>query len=131
MVNVELLRKELEYITAFPEEHQQKDWLVMNRENVCGTAGCLAGNAALHAGRVVGYTAVTEKLTIWRPENWETYPPYNMDRAWTAIGKELFDISDAQAITLFGPYNSLRRLWEIAREITHGEIEVPIELPDE
>jgi hypothetical protein len=126
MINVPLLRKELEYITAHPEEHDQLIWL-RNRfegENRCGTAGCLAGNAVLHAGRVEGWTDVKYDGRKYVVGPTRYFPSGG---SWTDVGAELFGLNTDQAIDLFDETNTLRRMWRLANRFTYGEIEIPPE----
>lgn len=47
-VDVERLRAELEFITANPEQWEQREIAV--RKDNCGTACCVAGWTVIHAG---------------------------------------------------------------------------------
>lgn len=51
-INTELLLRELRHVTIQFEEHDQGLWLqsLGLRPTACGSTGCLAGNAVLHAG---------------------------------------------------------------------------------
>lgn len=112
MVNVPLLRKELEHVTHHPKEWNQTVWLRRWIPNQCGTLGCLAGNTVLHAGL---------ELRL-EPEG--TYMPmdgYTIKHHAT----NLLGLTVCQANALFDGSNSLLDLWSIANRITDGEIEVP------
>lgn len=50
MVNKELLKATIDVINAKPELHDQANWVRIEEENVCGTAMCFAGHAAILAG---------------------------------------------------------------------------------
>ena len=49
-LNVELLDKTLDYIEAYPEEHDQSAW-------ICGTKMCFAGHALCQAGHTLASSA--------------------------------------------------------------------------
>lgn len=118
MANTELLRKELQYITDHPEAWVQETWLDPDPNSGCGSVGCLAGNAAVHAGRAI----------LKRDEDGEWYEPDHPSGCFLELGAELFGINEDEAEWLFEGDNSLQELWEIASDITNGEIEVPVEL---
>jgi|SRR5687768_6894074 len=53
MVNVELLKETLEIIEKNPQNYDQSNWVRKDSNNVCGTAMCFAGHAAVLAGAEV------------------------------------------------------------------------------
>lgn len=117
-VNVALLREALAHITDHPERWDQAVWL---QRWPCGTAGCLAGHVVL--------------LSPYADPFWEGVTP-NYDSAWRAtlrgevldvdlVAQELLGIDRWDRERLFDPDNSLPWLWELAWEITDGEIEIP------
>lgn len=120
MVNVPLLRKELEHITAHPEDWDQGNWLIGRRRASCGTAGCLAGNTVLHDG--------------WYPNTANSHfnhpvahviKEQHREASVKAVASDLLQLTRHQASVLFAGHNSLLDLWMIASELTNGEIEVP------
>jgi len=142
-INVPLLRKELEFLTAHPEQHKQSWWLewrdaVLNETIECGTKGCLAGNALLHAGRLRGHTHVywtgsgyeSDGTNYW-PDG-EDYASYAEHSAlsWTRAGAALFGLTYTQADKVFYQNNTLPDLWRLANKFTNGEIEIPPEVSD-
>lgn len=120
MADVDLLRKELQYITDHPEAWLQETWLSPDPNNGCGSVGCLAGNAAIHAGRAI---LKHDGIGEW-------YEADHPSGDFLVLGAELFDISEDEATWLFEGDNSLLDLWVIARDITRGEIQIPAELDE-
>lgn len=110
LLNVPLLRKELEFITANPRSWRQGTWLRRNSD--CGTQGCLAGNTVLHAGQA-----------MWsgNEDGWTTKNGFG----WSVNAGYLLGLNDAQQSLLFSSENSLWDLWNYARMISHGEIQIP------
>lgn len=50
MLNKELLKETLDIIKLKPSEYDQTSWVRVEEANVCGTAMCFAGHAAILAG---------------------------------------------------------------------------------
>lgn len=115
MANVDLLRNELQYITDHPEAWLQETWLSPDPNNGCGSVGCLAGNAAIHAGRAI--------LKHDDVGNW--YEADHPSGDFLVLGAELLDLTLDEATWLFEGDNSLLDLWVIAHNITLGQIEIP------
>ena len=124
-VNVELLRKTLEHITAHPEEWDQGIWA---RRDACGTALCAAGHAVQIAGHKLHWVACCDSPDCGA-----------LARAITAAGelrpipdvaREELGLTKEQGDWLFGGLNSLPDLWEIANYYTDGAIEVPPGMED-
>lgn len=129
-IDVPILRKALEHITAHPEEWEQKRWA---SKTLCGTSCCLAGTILAQQG----YNFVF-------PEgDWDTEyaakddgPPEYIPRVasaellgrtvthWNADGgdEEYYRVSE-----LWLGHNTLPDLWRKASELTDGEIKVPEE----
>lgn len=116
-INVPLLRKTLEHITAHPEEWDQDTWAVESEESSCGTAYCLAG----HTAQSLGYPLV------WQPGT-------NMASFCLADGKlrtienvamHALGLDYHDAVRLFSATNNLHTLWSVANELTGGEIDIP------
>lgn len=112
-INVPLLRKTLEHITAHPTEWNQEYWgrtFNNERDEVCGTAYCLAGHAVVMTGHTLtfsngGYSHFTDQ------------------------GEEIGEVAERElgltydeAYELFHDQNSLFDLWELAEQFTDGEI---------
>lgn len=51
MVNVELLKETLQVIEKNPHNYDQSNWVRKDSQNVCGTAMCIAGHAAVLSGQ--------------------------------------------------------------------------------
>lgn len=119
-VNVPLLRKTLEHITAHPEEWDQASWA--QRDPVCGTKFCLAGTAVA----LQGHEFVWNEYECECCQNIATKITgglYIEEQAAADLG-----LSSTQADRLFNAGNSLNDLWDIAASITDGRIEKPIDL---
>ncbi len=126
-VNVPLLRKVLDHITAHPEEHDQREYGV--RTN-CGTAYCLAGHVAVMQGH---------ELRFRKAE----YSGDGRARATHGAGAEIavaaipgggtveqtardaLGLDRLQAYRLFHEDNTLDELWTLAGEFTDGAIQRP------
>lgn len=117
-IDVPLLRKELEYITAHREHWNQGTWLNA-ADTSCGTVGCLAGNTLLHTGNVECYSVVETRKVYYTPiGQW----------SWGWEAKKVLGLSICQADHLFYEHNTLHDLWRLANEYTSGEIEIPLEV---
>ena len=122
-INVPLLRKELEYVTAHRDQWYQPEWLT---RSVCGTTGCLAGNAVLNAGYRPDWNYEssihqTDTAVVVDVESGER-------RDVLDVATRLFGLDDDDADWLFHPQSSLLQLWVTASHLTEGAIEVPPEL---
>lgn len=129
------LARELREITIYPEKHDQTLWYRAEKNptetglplTACGSAGCLAGNAVVSAGREL----------VWRQDEYHTASGWKL--GWTASecklpngdvkmieteARDLFGLTSDQARSLFDGDNSLETLWETAIEITEGDIDV-------
>lgn len=124
-INVELLRKELEFCEANPELHAQNLWattpdkaavILASEAHTCGTAACLAGWTALHAGLdlAVGPNGDVTVMNGLRP----------YEHVRTAAVR-LLGLSADDASLLFAPRNSVTTLWCLAHYLTEGAIEIP------
>lgn len=145
-VNVELLRKTLEDITAHPEEWNQKSWASKIYEvagvrldpgdsrslwestdygkedqlTVCGTAMCLAGTVAVkHLGGKLVFDEMRHSASHVEIDGVKSLI---RDTARAALGLDF-----EQSERLFSSFNSLERLWDLAGEFTDGEIEIPLQ----
>lgn len=107
--NVELLDRTLAYIEEHPEEWDQKEW-------VCGSTACFAGNALLleglerirtSNGRLLSRTDLQVPSTGASVEIAET--------AKCALG-----LTDMQARTLFAGFNNMAALRQMVANIKVG-----------
>lgn len=114
-VNTAVLRKALEFITAHPGEWDQDFWA---QRTDCGTTYCLAGTVAVQQGYELSFDDVGGASQVTTGEG-------IADVAERELG-----LTEAQADELFIESDTLRDLYRVARDITNGEIEVPVELPD-
>lgn len=130
------LRSELTRITMNPEAHDQAVWMEAEKDptqypqTACGTTGCLAGNAVLHAG---------DKL-LWEPKMRYDYDTdqyvqsgkfearlcqvEGVTRSVASRAGELFGLSDFQRDEMFAAHNSIADLWSFAIEFSDGRIDV-------
>ena len=132
MIDVPLLRKELEHITVHRDEWDQSTWLRPSRTTECGTVGCLAGNTVLHAGWLPATTNGVVDLDV---ASTSTQLEYVTD------GRRVLSVRDVatgelglnrwQASLLFNGQNSLPALWIMANVLTDGEVDVPPPLIEE
>lgn len=124
-INVPLMRKVLEHITAHPEEHNQHVWA---ERNPCGTTYCMAGQTVLMAGHEIAWSNGSEPdldedcadhvtTRIETPDGRSNYIPH-------VAAREL-GLSGCQATELFYDSTSIEDLWENANHYTDGEIEIP------
>lgn len=120
-VNVPLLRKILEHITAHPEEWHQEWWAIKTSESSCGTACCVAGWAAFLGGYSFrwGHLQDNDKASVnVGGKAGKTIPE---------IARKLLGLNQDQGTELFYSGNTLKDLWADAHEFTNGEIEIPEE----
>lgn len=138
---IDRLRRELEFLTAHPERHDQGTWYRLPRPEAvdaepgtdwtCGTSGCLAGWTALHADYQPwvdkrGYVADDARVVRPGPG-----PAYERLVDVHDLARDLLGLTDRQANLLFGGDNALRDLWEYARVFTNGAIVVPADVAAE
>lgn len=119
-VDVPLLRKALDHITAHPEEWRQSWWV---SKTDCGTACCLAGHVALMTGHEINWQS-----DVWRfarGEDVSTASTVEDGRHIALVAQEELGLNDSQQETLFHAQNSLSELWHLASRFTNGEIEIP------
>lgn len=132
-INVPLLRKVLEHITAHPEEWDQEVWAKKTTENSCGTACCVAGWTAVFSGHSLVWDE-GEALAVRRPDDWNGltgFSPTGITADLVHISylaREELGLDDGAACALFAGGNSLSRLWALAHHFTNGEIEIPEEM---
>lgn len=120
MLKVPTLRKELERITSNPEIWNQATWwdVVSSSENICGTKGCLAGNA-IHNSTT--FTIVECGVDDFVPQRISTGQRWD----WEQAGADVLGLTEQEATILFSPSQSLYGLWVNANKFSNGEIEVP------
>jgi hypothetical protein len=135
MVNVPELRKELEHITAHPEEWTQGSWILSTSRTACGTMGCLAGNAALHNGWAPcderGRKAKLPHLRFTGTEHFEFVVRDGNVRTVPYAAREVFGLTSNEANVLFNANNKLIDLWQFAELLTDGELRTPPDVVEE
>ncbi len=120
-INVPLLRKALDHITAHPQEWRQE---LYGMRTDCGTTGCIAYHAVVLAGHSPGFGADGGTNTVSDVLDRRGDPAYLPIVAAADLG-----LNPDQRWALFCGGNSLADLWRLAAEFTAGEIEVPEHLP--
>lgn len=116
-VNIPLLRKVLDHVTAHPEEHNQSMWGVRTS---CGTAYCIAGHALVMSGVQLGWEDTADGYG---------YATVDVTKDGEQIhdaARRVLGLDDVQAYLLFDPNNSRDRAWAIAADITDGKIQRPM-----
>ncbi len=119
MLNVPLLRKTLEHITAHPKEHDQEIWAL--RLPSCGTKGCVAYHAAIMEGDLQAISSFDG--LIWHIEDHNGKRVGSIQR----VAQDRLGLNDWQAGVLFESNNTVSRLWQLAHKFSSGEIEIPPE----
>lgn len=110
-VNVPLLRKILDHITAHPEEHDQEVWA---ERTACGTVMCLAGHAAVMTGHTIAYE---------RRANGDWMVRYCTNGEQIEdVARDALGLTYLQAAKLFDSQNSRDTLWDLAETFTDGQI---------
>jgi hypothetical protein len=121
-VDVPVLRKALEHITAHPEEWNQEEWI---RTDSCGTVCCLAGTVAMQAGYKPFF------VSDFGSTAYMVTSPEGEGRFVRSAARELMNLDEENSQLLFSGGNSLSTLWTMASTMTNGEIQVPEDLPVE
>jgi hypothetical protein len=113
-VDVPLLIKVLDHITAHPEEWDQETWAI---KTSCGTACCVAGHAVVMAGHTLQfgsyYPGTSSAMRV------------SDGRSIENVARQELGLSVDQADLLFNSSNTLYNLWWIACDLTDGAIQVP------
>lgn len=115
IINIERLRKEMEFITTHRDKHDQSVWAA---KTSCGTVGCLAGNIVFNEGLEIDWLGKNASYCF--DEQGDNVSI--RDQAALILG-----LSWDQAEILFDGNNNLPGMWRYISNITNGEIEVPIE----
>jgi hypothetical protein len=124
-IDVARLRKELEYVTAHRDEHEQRFWAV--RRPGCGTSHCLAGTVVMHEGLALDWKPITDPGSEWHGADSARRVADGRDIRDAA--RDLLGITTFEADALFFAENDLHTLWCVAEHITRGEITLPPEVP--
>jgi hypothetical protein len=124
-VNVPLLRKGLEHITAHPEEWDQQSWAV---QTPCGTQFCLAGHVASMIGHEMRWDVSDCGCGDLSCCPAAASCVVSEDDAEATIGDVAGDalgLTYRQRDALFWGGNNLETMWELASHYTNGEIQPP------
>jgi hypothetical protein len=134
MIDVDRLRRELEFVTAHPDRWKQDAWYVLPTSSTvetepgtdwtCGTTACLAGWTALHAD------LVPVSAPGHHPDGVYVRDGDGHDWLVDDAAVDLLRLGPDEAELLFDGGNTLRDLWEYARVFTGGRIEVPPTVAD-
>jgi hypothetical protein len=116
-INVPLLRKALEFAETHPEEIELGSWAVRSS---CGTTACIAGTIAILAGHKIDWSSATRHVHGLLSADYVTDGRHIESVAMTEIG-----IDDGSAYQLFY-CEDLDEVWEVAEELTNGEIQRPV-----
>lgn len=120
-INVPLLRKTLEHITAHPDEWDQDIWA---ERTPCGTVACLAGTAVLLQGFELDFYE-SECDCGCREGTTASYVISDPPQTIQEVARTTLGLTEDQADDLFESDNTLRDLWAYANSFTNGEIEIP------
>jgi hypothetical protein len=104
-MNIDRLRGLVEHIKEFPEEWDQTTYVGV--ASACGTACCLAGHAALAAGKHPGFS----------PSN--TEPAYRDSRAVAVAASQYLGLTLHESCWLF---SATRTLADFERVIETGRV---------
>lgn len=124
----------LVWLTANPDKHEQGIYIEVNHDEFvtreaaeaawdCGTAGCLAGHAAIYDGwrpKVNTTSFFDEEPIFWLSDTFVTKgeETYSVDD----VANELFGLDDEQGEWLYYGNNTIDDLWRIADELSDGRI---------
>lgn len=114
-INTPLLRKTLEHITLNRSEWNQHVWFGFASSSHCGTAGCLAGHAAVLSGVPLAYT-YSRHGNVGVPVMSQDGLPLS------AVAYRELGLTPSEADLLFYSHNSLENLWSLAESFTDGDI---------
>jgi hypothetical protein len=120
-IDVALLRKELEYVTAHRDQWEQREWIA---RHYCGTTGCLAGNVVLNAGYRPSWKSndASSAAYVTLPDD-----PHVV-RSVRGVARDLLGLDEEQSNVMFASHNTLHDLWQLAAELTDGAIRVPADV---
>lgn len=147
-VNDALLDRVVDFVSTYPEVHDQSDWVNFDKDdvpevvlpdgrNVCGTAACVAGWAVIMDNPRVGLrpvyynepylgaygTAYVHLADDDKDTPADQHREYKVSAMvdFQAEGREALGLTRAEASHLFSASNSLEDVQTIAKEIKNGE----------
>lgn len=112
-LNIPLIRKVMEYLTAHPEEHDQLVWA---QRTPCGTTACMAGHTVLLTGGQFLWSGDQADYCILPGDDFVARHEVD-DAAQDALG-----LTTTQAVTLFYECDTLDELWRYVEFITGGQV---------
>ena len=127
IIDVVLLRKVMEHITAHPDEHDQDVWAI---EAPCGTVACIAGHTVIMSGLT---------FRVDPPDDYERthYGAVRSAEVVAETGEEvdvaaqrLLGLTDDEANALFLDADTISEIWDVVERITDGELTRPADLAD-
>lgn len=116
------LRAVLVGITVGELRWRQDRWTVLAHEG-CGTAGCVAGWLSMAAGGVPAHALLGASVMV--RDHLTTVREHAAEVLGLSGGD---DLAGYVLSYLFAAENTLRKLWEIAEQITEGAIRCPDDL---
>ena len=125
VLNVPLLTKVLDHITANPKEWNQR---VFVREATCGTAACVAGWAVIMTGHTLEYEQGEcihgSRTEACREACRAQFARCTADEKFIAdVARHELGLTAAQSACLFKGTNDLHDLWALASVFSDGEIQ--------
>jgi hypothetical protein len=115
--NVPLLRKALEFAEAHPEEIELGSWA---ERSSCGTTACIAGTIAILAGHEIDWASAVLDDDGLLLADYVTDGRHIESVALDELG---IDVGAAYQLFYCG---DLDEVWEVAEELTNGEIQRPV-----
>lgn len=109
-------------ITVGELKWRQDRWTVLAHEG-CGTAGCVAGWLSMTAGGVPTHAALGASVMV--RDRLTTVREHAAHVLGLAVDE---DLASYVLSYLFAAENTLRKLWQIAEQITDGAIRCPDDL---
>ena len=154
-INVELMLRELNYITDNPDKYDQRYWCrvippagtgaTRSDHHTCRTVGCFAGNVVVNAGKVAYFvwgrfsdyynSTETEYFTNWDDIPDDTYlydievQPNDLGNTWTDEACNILGLDYYKHQEIFDGDNTLWDVWNFARIFTRDQIQIPERVP--
>lgn len=120
-LNVPLLTKVLDHITAHPKEWNQGLWAVQGE--TCGTTCCVAGWAAVMSGHTLDFEERSCPCTQCEVEGAKAASYTTEGEFICNVAQRELGLTVSQAGFLFSGTNNLDDLWFLANAYSDGEIE--------
>lgn len=120
-MNVTLLQKVLDHITAHPEEHDQ-NFYAIRRD--CGTTMCVAGHTVVFAGYTIDWSRAALLSDGGIPGVW-VHDRFGERHLIDRQAAYELRLDYETAWRLFADDNTLEDLWRIGQELADGQLVVP------